>query len=76
MGVALKLIDENLAHLVKGIVALVPALVHPEFVPEEYKGMFKAYEETWNGTPLQDGESMMVFYGASAARHLDADEGR
>jgi versiconal hemiacetal acetate esterase len=63
VGVALKLIDENLEDLVKGIVALVPALIHPDFVPQEYKGMFTAYKEMWNGAPLQDGESMMVFYG-------------
>lgn len=63
VGVALKLIDENLTHMVKGIVALAPALLHPEFVPSQFKPIFKAYEETWTGVPLQDGQSMMQFYG-------------
>jgi versiconal hemiacetal acetate esterase len=49
--------------MVKGVVALVPALLHPEFVPAEYQPLFKAYKETWTGTPLQDGESMLLFYG-------------
>lgn len=63
MGVALKLIDENLGQMCSGIVVLCPALLHPEFVPDEYKTIFKAYEENWTGSPLQDGESMMIFYG-------------
>ena len=61
----LKLIDEGLGHLVKGIVALAPALLHPHYVPQEFKHLFKAYEETWTGVPMQDGESMLAFYGES-----------
>lgn len=71
VGVVMKLVDENLAHMVRGVVALVPALVHPHFVPAEYKPLFKAYEETWKGSPLQDGESMLQFYdnnGGTAQR--------
>lgn len=63
VAVALKLLDEGLGNAVKGIVALAPALLHPWNVPEEYKEMFKAYDETWKGAPLQDGESMIEFYG-------------
>ncbi|KAL8977977.1 MAG: hypothetical protein Q9205_006331 [Flavoplaca limonia] len=63
VAVTLKLLDENLGDSVKGIVALAPALLHPWNVPEEYKGIFKAYEEAWKGAPMQDGESMVVFYG-------------
>ena len=48
--------------MVKGVVALAPALLHPEFVPPQFKPMFKAYEETWTGAPLQDGQSMLQFY--------------
>lgn len=48
--------------MVKGVVALCPALLHPEFVPSEYELLFKAYKETWTGTPLQDGQSMLLFY--------------
>ena len=58
----LKLCDENLGSIVKGVVALCPAAMHPYNVPNEYKDMYKAYEETWNGAPMQDGESMTVFY--------------
>jgi len=62
VGVALKLIDENLGHMVKGVLTLAPALLHPEFVPAQFKSMFKAYDETWTGAPLQDGRSMLQFY--------------
>ena len=58
----LKLIDENLGSIVKGVVAMCPAAMHPFNVPEEYKSMYKAYDETWTGAPMQDGESMVVFY--------------
>ncbi|KAF2280133.1 alpha/beta-hydrolase [Westerdykella ornata] len=70
VGVALKLIDENLGHLVRGVVALCPALLHPEFVPDEFAPLFKAYEETVDA-PLQNSESMMKFYnynGGTAQR--------
>lgn len=63
VGVALKLIDENLGYMISGIVVLCPALIHPDFVPEEYKPFFNAYKETWSDAPIQNGESMMVFYG-------------
>lgn len=59
----LKLSDENLGSIVKGVVAMCPASMHPHNVPEEYKNIYKAYEETWTGAPMQDGESMVVFYG-------------
>ena len=68
MGVGLKLIDENLGQMCSGIVVLCPALLHPEFVPDEYKPIFKAYEENWTGSPLQDGESMMIFHGMFPCR--------
>ena len=59
---ALKLYDENLGSIVKGVVALCPAAMHPHNVPDEYKSMYQAYNETWTGAPMQDGESMVVFY--------------
>ncbi|KAL8846946.1 MAG: hypothetical protein Q9221_007988 [Calogaya cf. arnoldii] len=61
-AVALKLHDENLGAIVKGVVAMCPAAMHPLNVPEEYRSIYKAYEETWTGAPMQDGESMVVFY--------------
>ncbi len=64
-AVTLKLIDENLGSLVKGIVALCPAARHPFNVPEEYKSIYKAYDETWMGAPMLDGESMVMFYSKS-----------
>lgn len=42
---------------------MCPAAMHPSNVPEEYRPIYKAYEETWRGAPMQDGESMVVFYG-------------
>ncbi|KAJ5119308.1 Alpha/beta hydrolase fold-3 [Penicillium atrosanguineum] len=73
VGVALKLIDENLGQMCSGIVVLCPALLHPEFVPDEYKTLFKAYEENWTGSPLQDGESMMIFYGHNGGTNQRAN---
>lgn len=61
-AVTLQLIGEGLGSLVKGIVAMCPAAMHPLNVPEEYNSMYKAYDETWTGAPMQDGESMVVFY--------------
>ncbi|OOF92455.1 hypothetical protein ASPCADRAFT_210304 [Aspergillus carbonarius ITEM 5010] len=63
VGLTLKLIDENLGYMVCGVVILCPALLHPDFVPAEYRSMFQAYKENWKGAPLQDGESMMQFWG-------------
>ncbi|KAI9661317.1 MAG: hypothetical protein M1821_009644 [Bathelium mastoideum] len=72
VGAALKLIDNGKRERVKGVVALAPAMLHPENVPEKFKSMFNAYEETWKGAPLQDGESMVLFYSrlGSASPHL------
>ncbi|KAI4219909.1 MAG: hypothetical protein L6R36_007994 [Xanthoria steineri] len=46
LGVALNLYDENVGSLVKGVVAMCPAAIHPLNVPEEYRPIYKAYEET------------------------------
>ena len=41
---------------------MCPAAMHPYNVPEEYKNMYTSYKETWKDAPMQDGESMIVFY--------------
>ncbi|PWY93211.1 alpha/beta-hydrolase [Aspergillus sclerotioniger CBS 115572] len=46
----------NLGYMVCGVVILCPALLHPDFVPSEYRSMFQAYKQNWKGAPLQDGE--------------------
>lgn len=72
VGIFLKLADENKAHWVKGIVALAPALLHPDNVPEEYRGLYKAYDDLRTGAPLQDGESMILFYSKSGLLEFSA----
>ncbi|KAL4782838.1 Alpha/Beta hydrolase protein [Aspergillus varians] len=44
-GVALRLLDAGLGGKFKGVVALVPCVVHPDAVPIVKRGMFTAYEE-------------------------------
>ena len=65
ISLALKLIEHNLRERIAGVVALAPSVVHPDFVPEKFKPMFKAYEENAEG-PLIDREAMYVFYGECA----------
>jgi len=56
---------------IRGIAAVVPVALHWSHVPEEYKSMYKAYDDNKEGTPIIDQESMRLFFESSGARHDD-----
>ncbi|KAJ5030426.1 Alpha/Beta hydrolase protein [Bipolaris maydis] len=45
LGTALRAIDDGLAEQLVGVIALMPATVHPDGVPEEFKAKYTAMEE-------------------------------
>jgi versiconal hemiacetal acetate esterase len=47
---------------IKGVAAIVPCTLHYDYVPEEYKSMFKAFQENEKDVPIIDKESMRSFY--------------
>lgn len=61
-GVALKLIDAGLGDIVKGIMALVPAVVHPDAVPEDKKAQYTSWWENADRT-INTLTTMQTFVG-------------
>lgn len=61
--------DPQLKGGLKGIVAMVPATVPSDNVPEKYKSTCKAYTENAKDVPIIDMESMKMFF-----HHLGADK--
>lgn len=66
LGVALKAIDEGLGDSLVGVVAQVPATIHPDAVPEELKSKYTAMEEHKEHT-IDTASAMRAFWGKSAA---------
>lgn len=54
--------QETRGHL-KGIVAIVPLTVHFDHVPDEYKAIYKSYEECGLESPMIHVGSMKTFLG-------------
>ena len=52
--------DSTYKNSMKGVAALVPAVVHPENVPSKYKASYKAYDDNAVGVPIIDRNSMEV----------------
>ncbi|PYI01509.1 alpha/beta-hydrolase [Aspergillus sclerotiicarbonarius CBS 121057] len=65
-GVALKLIDAGLGHKVKGVVALVPIVVHPDAVPVDKKPQSTSYIENANYS-INTTAAMRCFYDVYGA---------
>ncbi|CAI6334843.1 unnamed protein product [Periconia digitata] len=63
LGVALKAIDEDLGVYLVGVVAQVPATVHPEGVPSELQARFKSMEEHADRT-IDTASAMHAFWDA------------
>ncbi len=63
LGVALKLIEVGMRSHVSGVIALTPTTCHPDYVPEEFKESFVAYDENAVGVPMIDRDSMYTMYG-------------
>jgi versiconal hemiacetal acetate esterase len=62
LGIALKAVDEGYKDALVGVVALVPATVHPEGVPEELKSKWTSYEEHAEHT-IDTKSAMETFWG-------------
>ncbi|KAL2441696.1 Versiconal hemiacetal acetate esterase [Exophiala dermatitidis] len=54
--------DPSKRNNIKGVAAVVPCTLHWDNVPEEYRSIYKAYEENKENVPIIDKESMEAFY--------------
>lgn len=61
IALALKAIDEGLGDSLVGVVAQVPATIHPDGVPEELKSKYSSYEEHANHT-IDTDRAMRTFW--------------
>lgn len=53
--------NSALKDTIKGVVAMVPATLHYDNVPAEYKSLYKSYEENATDVPVIDRQSMVDF---------------
>jgi versiconal hemiacetal acetate esterase len=58
---------------IKGVAAIVPVALHWSNVPDEYKSMYKAYEDNKSNVPIIDQESMRIFFEHSGVKADDPD---
>lgn len=61
IAMALKAVDEGLGSSVVGVIAEVPATVHPDGVPEELRSKYTSYEEHDNHT-VDTARAMRTFW--------------
>lgn len=47
---------------IKGVIALCPLTLHPDYVPAEYKALYTSYEENKENVPIVDKVSMMQLF--------------
>lgn len=75
LGLALKAIDEGLGDSIVGVVAQVPATVHPAGVPEELKSKYTSMDEHKDHT-IDTADALHAFWGqySIAARRARANE--
>jgi len=74
LGVANRLVkDSSKRDMIKGVAAIVPATLHYDNVPEEYKQLYKAYEENATDVPIIDKKSMQTFYHHAGADPKNSD---
>jgi versiconal hemiacetal acetate esterase len=59
---ALRLIDEGKGDALAGIVAQVPCIIHPDFVPENLKSRYTSYDEHEENT-VNTKSAMLTFWG-------------
>ena len=62
LGLALKAIDEGLSDALVGVVAEVPATIHPAAVPSELKSKYTSMEEHKDHT-INTASAMNAFWG-------------
>jgi versiconal hemiacetal acetate esterase len=58
---------------IKGVAAVVPMVLHPSNVPDEYKSIYTAYEDNKDGAAIIDGISMSIYLEHSGAKLDDAE---
>ncbi|KAF2186715.1 hypothetical protein K469DRAFT_663764 [Zopfia rhizophila CBS 207.26] len=66
LGIALKAIDEGLGESLVGVIAQVPATVHPDAVPDEMKSKWTSYKEHAEDT-INTEHAMIAFWDAFGA---------
>lgn len=64
IGVALKYLEYGTPEHVKGVVALAPMTIHPDYVPDKFRQHLKSWEENREG-PIVDFDGMMIFQSNS-----------
>jgi versiconal hemiacetal acetate esterase len=62
LGVALKAIDEGLGGALVGVIAQVPATIHPDAVPSELKSRYNSMDEHKDHT-INTASAMNAFWG-------------
>lgn len=62
LGLALKAIDEGMGDSLVGVIAEVPATVHPDGVPAELKSRWTSYKEHAEHT-IDTADAMRTFWG-------------
>jgi versiconal hemiacetal acetate esterase len=70
LGIALKAVDEGYGKQLVGVVAQVPATVHPDAVPEVLKQGYRSMEEHDEHT-INTGSAMRAFWKAFGAPPTD-----
>jgi len=65
--------DPSKRGAIKGVVALAPITLHFDHVPEEYKSIFKSYDENKEGVPIIDKESLRNCFALAGVDPQDSD---
>ena len=63
IAIALRLIDEEKADKIHGVVAEVPVTIHPDAVPDQYKSLFTSFKEHDKNT-INTMSAMNTFHGS------------
>ncbi|KAK3691344.1 hypothetical protein LTR37_018705 [Vermiconidia calcicola] len=69
---ALKLIDEGRESDLLGLVPCQPLTVHPDAVPEEFRGRYSSYDENADNT-INTKNAMLAFYGTKTMLRILSD---
>lgn len=67
LGIAMKALDQGIGDSVVGVVALLPATVHPDAVPEDLKSSYTSYTEHDKHT-INSGSAMRTFWSMPNAK--------
>ncbi|KAJ5951523.1 uncharacterized protein N7479_009936 [Penicillium vulpinum] len=65
--------NPKLRDTIRGVAALVPSTLHPDYVPAEYESIYKSFQENATNVPLVDRESMETFYKHAGVAAQDSN---